>query len=309
MKMAYIALAFTALISLAFAGSEGGGGDVIICGGKQRTLDSVVLEQDRFFNLLNYASTEEAMNQINTKLLQTLPQLGLSLTSFNNIYKSKGSNKEGVYWIRGVPKNVDDENLYVHIPESCQKDLYQAVVLVKEPFYRYYYNPEILANLEQENDELSWLLIHEWLRYEVDDADVIRIINGYLHSQDFIDSHEDEIKATLRKFGIESTGLSFSETEAANQHFIVFRVGYEKLLSDLEQALEQYPFVAKGKNKKLALERIKKLDHEVLALASTLLSAPPANDKNLESIYESLIERTNMAHKNTKTLFINTQGE
>jgi len=197
-------------VTAAKATGGGNGGDVIECYDSKsetwgyRTLDSVVMESQPFFTKVENRHTVEALDQIIQKFEETLPIMGAKLSEFRETFNKKSNSNHSVFWIDSKLYDVQDENLYIRLPEGCDDEIVQAVNLVKKPFKRFYYDSEVLKLIEHEGDELSWLLVHEWLRDFVDDSDVIRIINAYLHSQEFLAAKDIEIYNTLGTLGITS---------------------------------------------------------------------------------------------------------
>ncbi|MGE3608456.1 MAG: hypothetical protein AB7I27_02620 [Bacteriovoracaceae bacterium] len=215
-----ITLATLTLSSQVFAKEKGKGGDVVICNGKMRVLDTVVIQQEKYFDIRSNDNYEMTMQQIVSHLKETLPGMATRLQTFFKIFKDKGDLKRSIFWIKGDLTNIEDENLFIKIPSNCSPQIKQAIVLVEKPFKRYYYNAEVAAELEKQKDELSWLLIHEWLREYVTDSDVIRIINAYLHSNQFFQENEHEVIDSLTRLGIDSSrGYPASQIKSWIQEF------------------------------------------------------------------------------------------
>ncbi|MGE3608455.1 MAG: hypothetical protein AB7I27_02615 [Bacteriovoracaceae bacterium] len=210
-------LILTSLVTLTLssqvsANEKGNGGDVVICDGKTRVLDSVIMLQEKYFDIQRNSNSEITIKKIIAHFKETFPTMAISLEGFVETFKSKGDSKQSIFWIKGDLNDIQDENLFIKVPANCSPTIKQAVVLVKKPFKRYYYNTEAVADLEGQGDELSWLLIHEWLREFVTDSDVIRIINAYLHSNQFLQESEEEVEDSLGRLGIKyNKGASFSE--------------------------------------------------------------------------------------------------
>jgi hypothetical protein len=223
------------------ANEKGNGGDSTRCDGKIRTLDSVIMNDQKTFKIVKNENSEASLSQIIDHFEKTYPYLAQRLKSFLQTYKDKGNTDENIYWIKGVPRDVKDENLFLDLPENCSTNLTQTVVLVKEPYSRYYYNSKVLAELEQEKDELSWLLIHEWLRDYNEDSDVIRLLNAYLHSSQFLNADEDETRNMLFKLRMNGRiGISLS-TEKRIEEGLAFAIkNFEELLINSNKALDDF---------------------------------------------------------------------
>lgn len=213
-----IALIGTALIaaSTSSAHEKGNGGDVVRCqptatsGPRSvahwRVLDSLVMESS--FQIRSFATTEEAMDAIEKQLNATRPHLAIRLQIFRQARVKQTDLERGILWIKGIPKDLQDENLYVEVPKHCAPKPEQSVVRVSAQPLRYYYNPAHFASLEPDRDELSWLLVHEWLREFSNDAELIRIFNGYFHSQNFFSSDENSLANELKALGWDRTEMN-----------------------------------------------------------------------------------------------------
>lgn len=191
-------------------GDKGNGGDIVKCmeNGKEvyRTLDSVVTKDQPIFTTKTYKTHHEALASIEKRLEQTLPYMHRHLKSFLRTFNSKRSLGGNTFWIKAKKlKQVQDENLFIYLPENCDQTPLQTVVLVTQGVKRFYYNPEHLAKIESVEDELSWMLIHEFARSYVKDSDIIRLINAYLHSEEFLIDDERKIAKQLRTFNISSS--------------------------------------------------------------------------------------------------------
>lgn len=203
-------------VSYAYIGDKGNGGDILKCkeNGQTvyRTLDSVITKDQPFFERKNYDSTAEALASITAHFAKTLPHIGLQLKDFINTFEKKRNNEKSIFWIKTKLQQISDERLVVMVPENCEENPIQAVILVKEGIKRYYYDPVNLDRISPVDDELSWMLIHEFLRDFLDDADIIRIVNAYIHSQDFLNDTDLGVKNQLIKLGINNgAGTTYSE--------------------------------------------------------------------------------------------------
>lgn len=239
-------LGSTMTVGAAMGATGGGnGGDVVRCveNGQEvyRTLDSVVMANHPFYNPKLYQSSDEAIEAITAKFRETLPFMGIKFERFLETYENKVSEKRDAFWIESNLYDIEDENLHVKIPAHCDQEPIQAVNLVKEPFTRYYYDSSVISLIEGVDAEFSWLMIHEWLRDYIDDADVIRIINSYLHSEDFLLDSEKAVEETLNRLGIRyGKGISASELEFNLQ---MMRSSIDKVkhrMNDVEKELEKF---------------------------------------------------------------------
>jgi hypothetical protein len=191
-----------ALSTTAIAESTGGGngGDTVICreGGRNvyRFLDSVMAREEQVFTVKSYASAAAALSTIQQKLVLALPEHGGVLQQFIDGFKGR-SEALNLFWGTGRLPPVDDERLLIGIPANCGSPR-QTVVYSATPVRRYYYDAELVSQLERQGDEISWLVIHEWLRLSIDNSDHIRIVNAYLHSTEFYDA---DVNTVVRDLG------------------------------------------------------------------------------------------------------------
>jgi hypothetical protein len=78
--------------------------------------------------------------------------------------------------------------------------LFQAVIRVdignKTHFY---YDQEVVDQLTQNKDQLSWLAVHEWLWEHLSSSAQIEDLNAYLHSQEFEDSLPEDAQSRLEQ--------------------------------------------------------------------------------------------------------------
>lgn len=230
--------------AMARATGGGNGGDIIEClvNGKKtyRTLDSVVMETQPFFSRVEGRNSEKALEDIIEKFNKTMPRMALKLSKFLESFENKVDGDSKVFWIDAKLYDVQDENLYVRIPDHCSEELIQAVVLVKKPFKRYYYDSEALKLIEDEGDELSWLIIHEWLRDFIDDSDVIRVVNSFIHSGEFLRKSESEMFSAFKGFGFTSgLGDSYSELQAELKYLRENKAYFENELERAHLALDE----------------------------------------------------------------------
>lgn len=196
------AVLFTCLMisGVLWANERGNGGDSVRCDGKLRTLDSVIMIPSPHYTFTRSERYEESINKIISKLKETLPDMGKSLEDFLLIFENKGDRKKNIFWIAGTPIDVKDENLYVEIPKECSQEPIQTVVRLNNRIKRYYYNSEAINELSLNKDELSWLLIHEWLRDYENDTEIIRFLNAYLHSDEFMSDDEISVEKNIKDF-------------------------------------------------------------------------------------------------------------
>lgn len=271
---------------------KGNGGDVVYCEGNIHTLDSVIMMEERYFDINRQEHYEISIKRIQNHLRDTLPLLEQTFNKFLDNFKTKGNVEEGVFWVKGKLKNVADENLFVELPGRCDDEVKQVVVLVKEPFKRYYYDASLIDKLSKNADELSWLFVHEWLRNYVDDSDVIRIINAYLHSEQFYQASEQEVEETLIRLGISSGyGPLSSEEKASTQRLKVIVPELEKRLNEVQQKLIDFNGSHNSKEKKKIISALNmemgRLEMQFyIAIVGEYSSIDEALKKKLEMLYD-----------------------
>lgn len=253
MKTLLMTLAFTMSFELAMAGTEkGNGGDVVTCNGKLQTLDSAIMEHSEHFKLVREKKYEAKLNAIIGKFKMTIPSYGKKLESFFEDYLTKGNLRNGIIWVQGIPKDVNDENLFVEIPEACHS-LKQSVVRVgrddeaNRNLTRYYFNRAIIEQLKSNRDELSWQLVHEWLRDFITNSEKIRLINAYLHSNEFLDASETEVKDSLTILGIEAYREKlYSEVKFYDEKKAELQMFVDNELNTLKKEIEKNDRLVEG---------------------------------------------------------------
>ncbi len=267
---------------VAYAVDKGNGGDVIYCNEtnsngqtakRLRVLDSVLMGGENAFQSVYRNSYKEAKDQMINHLSKTFPVFATNLKDFWDNYESKGNIQEGIFWISGIPKDIKDENLQVYLPKNCELEL-QAVVRVQETsilnkeLLRFYYEPRYLKTLaEDKSDEFSWMIVHEFLRDFMKDAEKIRLANAFLHSEDFLKSSEDDI---LSFFSRVNVYLFYTHTD-----IISLREGLEKRLPALKEAklqaleiMQKDPSQIRRKDRKVISSKLYELKKEMSNLVN-----------------------------------------
>jgi hypothetical protein len=101
------------------------------------------------------------------------------------------------------PEEVLPENCYERGTHRLQKK--QLVWRKKRNFQILYkYNDRLLDSLKQRGDQVSWVLIHEWLWSYLDVVDNVFDVNRFLHSKEFFSAEP----RTLHHFFVE-TGFDY----------------------------------------------------------------------------------------------------
>jgi hypothetical protein len=233
------------------ADKERGGGGIVHCNpttirgvaySGYYALDYIAQIQVAHPSALAFNSTREALQNIVRKLKEDVPALGEHLEAFLHLYKSE-TMKNFRVWRGGEGPlvRIFDENLVRELPPAC-RETYQAIVRTPvkygtDPSFKpsrifYDYNPEVVSSIESKDLQLSFLLVHEWLRDFLDDAFQIRQLNWYLHSKEFMAASESDVLEALNGFSIRGVWLRPGEqirreTEEATKTLQISRKGVE----------------------------------------------------------------------------------
>jgi hypothetical protein len=175
-------------------------------------------------------SWESSLREIGAVMSRFLPELTPSFENFRSyaFHKPDGKVIQGqVRWWVGVEEELQTvfskTEFYPDVfpPDNCLivgpdfqgpgeirvPFLYQAIVRTvlldtkdaKLTLYRY--APKILEQLDQMN--ISFLLVHEWLWDLAQSPEVVRKVNRFLHSKEFMRLRRDQILLRLRELGLE----------------------------------------------------------------------------------------------------------
>ena len=128
---------------------------------------------------------------IEGSLIENIGLIGLEyealLKSFLN---RKKSNDKNIYYWRESPGeliDIKDDNINFKILDNCKR--IQAIERRQGNMYDdqivFYYNDEVISKLK--NDQISWLILHEYLWSKLDNAQEIRDLNEILHKKDLYD--------------------------------------------------------------------------------------------------------------------------
>jgi len=277
MKHLLLTLALSTFSLTTIAGDKGNGGDILECreNGQTiyRTLDSVITKDEPFFERKDYASTDAAMTSILEHLGKTLPAMKIHLEEFLKTYKEKRNSAGDTFWVKTQLNQIADENLHMRIPEHCQQLPIQAVVLVTKGIKRYYYDPVQLDKIKNVDDELSWMLIHEFLRDYLQDADIIRIINSYIHSTDFLSDNDYEVATQLQSLSLRAYGPLYTNLQRDFEKARTIIKKYKVLENRIEEIrMQDHSKLNKRKRRKLIQELLSIYDatdflHNVLYAA------------------------------------------
>ncbi|MDD0853996.1 hypothetical protein HBN50_12865 [Halobacteriovorax sp. GB3] len=214
----------------------GNGGDVLLCDNKVEVLDSF---RARHYNqnALKISSTA-SLESIVFKLKRTIPSLGKSLEYFINNFKNRKSFSDHTFWSPEKELiNINDEELMTTLPRECS--LIQAVVRFTTKRKIFFYNQEVFEMMEDE--QLSWILVHEWLWDYLHSSSDIRDVNHFLHSLSFEDSSEEEIMSYLNQLGfsINDSDL-FTEIEDRKKTSLESIESFITKIQDIESDLQAH---------------------------------------------------------------------
>ncbi|RYZ86011.1 MAG: hypothetical protein EOP06_15295 [Proteobacteria bacterium] len=110
-------------------------------------------------------------------------------------------------------KNLNDEGDLAALPQECKEHLsdpgspwvvpaYQAVIRTEIPGKIVYNYGVSLRWIQNEPYQLSFLLMHEWLRDFTNDPEVIRNVTWLLHTRKVQELNVKEFNLALRKLGL-----------------------------------------------------------------------------------------------------------
>ena len=195
-------------------GINGGSGFAVACAdGKYYSLDYVATE-DRTSNIsytLRLAtSAQQILADIERHLRSQIPQLGESLADFSQLNQSLSRTDEtSRLWLnsRHTLTLLDDYQRIrnAHCAAGPQTQVIQAVIRREtDRGIIYEQDRSVLDLLAQTGPlQVSFTLLHEWLRDYVEDPDVILRVNQYLHSVEFFGDSKPTILRRLLLLGVQ----------------------------------------------------------------------------------------------------------
>lgn len=215
-----------------FAGQSGSGGDMITCRSSTSNPLNGVYILDYVAAYDNQTVFVDPRGNVSEKIWKNLYEKSLDkkLTSegkkiladmalsFLNFYQSaekqifqKIDYKNYFIWMPqpfGII-DVSDEHLVQIIPDNCKTtkgneeiiNLKQAVVRESHEHGAIFrYDPAVLTTLRNSSPlQISFLLVHEWLREDLEDTRVLRDVTKLLHTQEFNDASAQEMLLMLRQ--------------------------------------------------------------------------------------------------------------
>jgi len=218
-------------------GGHVGGGDSVICFSNdidkngnlnskylyaQYTLDYLVAFNNGT-ELADYSSNPEALGSIILLLQNKIPKFSTEFEKFLLSFNQSGNDLLANYrWVSKATQNIPDEQVFdLKLPNFCEdvsshlQGFNQAIFRKSSGKYvTFYYSPRIFKNvsykggfeikgLENNGTQLSWILLHEFLRNYIQDAIEIRRITELFFSKQFKAVTEDQLVNFLTSTGIE----------------------------------------------------------------------------------------------------------
>lgn len=219
-----VAILLTVLLWSTAAAAQvevGNGGDVVLCNGQDGTA-----QFDGHYSL-DYVATfdfgngnrdivtlpfEEQLDRIEAQLYTKATTYWLSFREFRQFLFN--NNIANPYVWRGHPYGlikITDENLAHLLPPYCysrnardELDVIQAVVRETRPGKVVFnYDPNVTALLRQVPNQLSFLVVHEWLWNFAPNAGVVREINRLLHSDQLEGLSSPALQLIFEEYGLQ----------------------------------------------------------------------------------------------------------
>lgn len=214
--------------ALVINGDGRGGGDVVSCSNDPQTscysglynLDYLLTRKDDFNEnpeeKFKFAqNVNEIVGTIAKKLNDVSPAASKSLKDFMATVEvenwSQNDNPNAIYrvWVP-APRLLDytDEDFITDVPKNCYKTSGErniSQIILREDVNStviYHYNRQLFTELKGSPLQLSYLLVHEWLRDFTVHATVIQKVNAYLHSTNFFQSQGYENASAIKRMGL-----------------------------------------------------------------------------------------------------------
>lgn len=212
-----------------FAGQSGNGGDVITCQASSANslsgiyvLDYVAAYDDQTVFLDEATHPLEqiwknlsAKGQLEGNDSKILREMAISLFNFytlaqDQIFK-KTDYKNYFVWMPQPFGIIDlkDENLVQIVPDNCTTvvagnrvvNVNQAVVREDHEYGSIFrYDPKVLKALQAKSSlQMSFLLVHEWLRRNLEDTRALRDITKLLHTKEFNEASAADMVLMIRQ--------------------------------------------------------------------------------------------------------------
>ena len=162
-------------------------------------------------------SSKQVLDSIEMRMRQKLPRLADSLHEFRR-YTFTNNPNSPMRWIpRSSLNRVWDQGLgerqwikaqyeanfrSLGLPPNCA---FRDIVQVAVKYYAgdttvFAYVPELVAQMNESGPmQVSYLIIHEWLRRYTNDAELIRRVNRLLHSTALDELNQPQLRRLLRQ--------------------------------------------------------------------------------------------------------------
>lgn len=207
MKTFLLLLMILSLDLYAVSGGGGNGGDVFYCEKDTSlndfqgdyTLDYLMTEMENSSpKVIKYSRLEDYINYLSALMKSRFTDLAIDFTNFSKSIPVQGYDlySSQYNWQNGSGElfDIKDENLERIIPGNCHFKS-QAVIKKKNI---YFYDGNIFESLPVSKPlQMSYLIVHEWLRNYIVDAQHIRLVNSFLHQKSTAKLSDKEFK---RKF-------------------------------------------------------------------------------------------------------------
>ncbi len=228
----YLSLTSTSAFALVINGDGRGGGDVVSCKADPKvsrydglyTLDYLLTRKDDFnenadekFRFIAHNTTAiDATLLIAKKLEEVSPSAAKSLRSFlffveNENWEHTSNDASEIFrvWV-SAPRltEYEDEDFITDIPANCYKDNGErniSQIVLREDVNStiiYHYNRPLFTELKANALQMSYLLVHEWLRDYTVHASIIQNVNRYIHSDTFFKAQGYESAAVFKRMGL-----------------------------------------------------------------------------------------------------------
>src|SRR3989338_6556420 len=195
------------------------GGDLIYCQKSDDnplegyyTLDYVLTfrKSNNNDDLVSVNYWEVSRNRIQTILNQKLPDLARSFAEYTSLLKNLDDYTQNRIWREAAfgLYDISDENIKRKVPQNCYENdqirLTQVVVRTKiNEFTSYDFDYDRLHDLETNRPlQFSFLMVHEWLRDYLNDAEQVRTITRFIHSNQLEEQSKEKIIQFLRRNGV-----------------------------------------------------------------------------------------------------------
>ena len=236
-KIASLVAMFLSSVAIAHADEVGNGGDLVYCQKSADnpldgyyTLDYVLTfrKSNNNEDLVPVESWDASRNRIQTILSEKLPNFARSFSEYISLLRNYDDYSQARIWNEAAfgLYDVSDENIKIKIPQNCYENnqvrLTQVVVRAQTTqivggtkigqLTSYAFDYDRFHDLEVNRPlQFSFLMVHEWLRDYLDDAEQIRTITRFIHSKQFEEQSAEQIVQLLSRNGIYALPIKSEE--------------------------------------------------------------------------------------------------